>query len=506
MGTIRKNALSNIATKLWNMISIYIFIPFYIKFLGGEAYGIVSFFATMQTAINLLGLGLSNTLRREFAVVEDEKNGDYRKHKLLKGIEIIYWFIALFISGICLCFSRVIAEHWLNIGEFEPNYISNVIFLMGISIALQMVANLYAGCLFGLDYQIEANLYCIVWSILKSCGSVFIVWLLSPDLRIFYGWHIVTDCLYVLVLRISIKIKLKTDKNCKWTVKDFKILKGIWRYAFGILIISFVALINKQLDKIIISNLLSLTELGAYNLATTLGSLTTIFATAMYISVFPTFTNYVTSSEKPYIEQKFLSVNRLTNIVTACIGAYVAVFAIPLIELWTQSDIYSEMLQMAAPLVVMAVAFTEFQEIPYALALAHGNTKINVLMGIAYIPFVCIITWFGIKKLGLVGAGSAYLVVMFSQTLIYEYAVYKKYLKTGAFRLILSDTIIPVLLSVASSFITFKTLRSFVVSNIVLVFGGILLGAITLVLLIFIFEKKLIIDFFLRIKSYFRYR
>ena len=58
------------------------------------------------------------------------------------------------------------------------------------------------------------------------------------------------------------------------------------------------------------------------------------------------------------------------------------------------------MLSIAAPFVVFAIGMIEFQEIPYAYALANGNTKINVLIGIIYLPIVCVFTWIGIKKLG----------------------------------------------------------------------------------------------------------
>ena len=62
------NTIANMASKIWSMVSIYIFVPLYIKYLGEEAYGLISFFTTMQMALNLLGLGLSSTLRREFAL------------------------------------------------------------------------------------------------------------------------------------------------------------------------------------------------------------------------------------------------------------------------------------------------------------------------------------------------------------------------------------------------------------------------------------------------------
>ena len=137
MNKTGKNAVSNIIAKLWTMIATYLFVPFYINILGEESYGIVSFFATLQMAINILGLGLANTLRREFAVNTGDKEKDnYRKKKLLNCIELIYIIISILVSVICIVCSTPIANNWLNIGMLEFRYVANAVALMGNSIAI----------------------------------------------------------------------------------------------------------------------------------------------------------------------------------------------------------------------------------------------------------------------------------------------------------------------------------------------------------------------------------
>lgn len=497
MKKISKNAIANIITKLWALVSIYIFIPFYIKLLGEESYGIVSFFATMQTAINILGLGLANTLRREFAVKtynEDEDN--VRRNKLLHCIEIIYWIIACIVSFICFLSSNIIASNWLNVGTLSPEYVAMTITLMGISISIQIVANLYSGCIFGLDLQTSANAFQIIWSILKYCGSLIIIMFVVADLRAFYLWHVLTDIVYLLVLRIYLAVKIKPKKKYKWSFSDFAVLKSIWKYAIGIFVISIISLVNKQLDKIIISNLLSLTELGAYNLATTLGGLTTVFSTAMYVSVFPSFTSDIALGNKDSVQERFLSINKLVNIITLCLCCYVAVFAIPLIQFWTGTTVYNDMLQFSAPLVIMAVSITELQEIPYALALAYGNTKINTILGLSYLPIVCVATWYSIKEWGLVGAGTVYSILMISQSLIYEYAIYKKYLQYNPIKLIIKDTIIPLLISGMLAFFSYKLVCNFYLPNSVVVLIAIVCGGASLAIEMLLLNRKQLKKYF----------
>lgn len=489
------NTISNIATKLWSMVSIYLFIPLYLQILGETAYGLVSFFATLQFAMNLLGLGLSNTLRREFAVGGNTDSSSARKYKLLRSVELIYIVLGIFISVICSVGSGLIAERWLNIEALDSVLVSTVLSLMGISIALQMIANLYAGCLFGLDLQVRANVYCIVWSMAKSCGALLIIFLGGPDLIRFYSWHILVDILYLLVLRSSVVKSTRCGQQVKWAPRDITNLSSIWKYTLGILVISLIALVNKELDKVIISGYLTLTELGAYNIAVTLGSLTTIFSSAISITMFPRFVKATSLGERDWLQQEFTNVNRLVNLILSCMGAFIAFFALPLIQVWTRTSDYQELLRYVAPLVVLAVASTEFQQIPYALALANNDTKINVLLGGISVPFVAVFTYYAITRFGLPGAGAVYFAAMLAESLIYEILVYRKYLDGSAVGLVLRDTIVPLALSLVMAY-GCKAFVSGLTDNALMEsLLAVLSGAISLAILILLFERAHIKSF-----------
>ena len=485
MHSLRTNTLSNVAAKLWSTLSIYIFVPLYIKYLGEAAYGLVSFFATLQTAMNLLGLGLSNTLRREFAVGDprDVENGT-RKYQLLRSVELIYIALGLVIFVICAYGSGFIASEWLNIENLNPEQISTVISLMGLSIALQMIANLYAGCLFGLEFQVKANAYCVIWSALKSIGSLLIIMYIRPDLTLFYSWHILADFLYLMILRISIRRNLVYDYTTKWTFRAIKNLDGVWRYTLGVLTISLIALVNKQLDKIIISKFLTLTEFGAYNVATALGGLCTILPSALYVSVFPRLTGKIsTNHRETNVKRDFQAFNKLTSIFISCFGAFVAIFSTQLIAVWTKSDVYTGLLTRVGPLVVLAITFIEYQEMPYALALAHGNTKINVIVGGAFIPLVCVATWQGIQNYGLLGAAAVYFIMMLSETILYQYWVTKRYISHHAIFLVLKDILLPFGLALVLAVLCHYLILAITTSLIGQISLAILAGGVSLMVL-----------------------
>src|SRR5690606_37311784 len=85
------NVLSNIVVRFWSMVSVYIFVPFYLKFLGEELYGLITFFSTLQAILNILGMGFSKVLRREYASLDDSAPSREYKYKLLRGMELFFY-------------------------------------------------------------------------------------------------------------------------------------------------------------------------------------------------------------------------------------------------------------------------------------------------------------------------------------------------------------------------------------------------------------------------------
>ena len=284
---------------------------------------------------------------------------------------------------------------------------------------------------------------------------------------------------------------MNLEKNERmWKLKDIKQIKQVWKYASGILFISFIALANKQLDKIVISNNLPLAELGAYNVAITLGSLTTFVPQALYVSTFPLFTRYATNGETDKLKRFFSNLNKPVNIILSCMIAFIAAFSDNLIMIWTDSSEYVQMLGITAALAVIAVGVVEYQELPYALALAHGQTKYNALVGGIFIPITFVATYFGITNYGLIGAGCVYMGLMLIQTLLYTYIVYRKYVYEHPLLHVATEIVMPLVCAMLVAF-TFKDIiGNFITSEWIMLFVAVGGGIVTLGTELVLFARK----------------
>ena len=65
--SLGRNLLAGLASSVWSALVGLAVVPFYLKYLGIEAYGLIGFFATTQAVLSLLDMGMAPTINREVA-------------------------------------------------------------------------------------------------------------------------------------------------------------------------------------------------------------------------------------------------------------------------------------------------------------------------------------------------------------------------------------------------------------------------------------------------------
>jgi len=140
---IKKNIIANYIGQFYIMFIGIFMLPFYLKYLGAEAYGLVGFFTMLNSWLLLLDMGLSQTLSRETAILSKKSNGLTELKQLLRSIEIVFFVVAFIIFSIIFTSSEILANNWLNIKELSPQEVINSIKIMGIIVVFRWFVGLY---------------------------------------------------------------------------------------------------------------------------------------------------------------------------------------------------------------------------------------------------------------------------------------------------------------------------------------------------------------------------
>jgi O-antigen/teichoic acid export membrane protein len=147
---IRHNIVANIIGRAWGFVSVYLFVPLYLHFLGIEAYGLVGFYSTLLGVLAFADMGFTATLNREMARLSVRKDSAEEMRDLLRTYESTYLCISSVLAIIIWALAPLIAVRWLHSNVLQPNEIAVAIRLMGVATAFQLPSGLYIGGLMGL--------------------------------------------------------------------------------------------------------------------------------------------------------------------------------------------------------------------------------------------------------------------------------------------------------------------------------------------------------------------
>jgi len=441
MSLIKKNIAANFAGNTWQALMSFAFMPFYLKFMGIEAWGLMGIFATILAMFSLLDMGLSSTLNREMArlsVLPDKKQ---EMRNLVRTLEVIYWGIAVLAGIIIVSLAPFITHYWIKAGELSPQTIEQSLLIMGLIMALQMPAGFYSGGLMGLQKQVLLNAINIGIGTLRGVGAVLILWLISPTIQAFFLWQLVISIINTFLLALFLWRSLPPGEQ-KTTFQK-QLLNGIWRFAAGMSGIAILAVILTYLDKVILSKMLTLEMFGYYTLASMVAMGLGRLFTPLFYSIYPRFTQLVSIHDQDGLKQLYHKSCQFMAVLILPVAAVIALFSYEIILLWTQNPITAEKTHILVSILICGTALNGLMNFPYALQLAFGWTRLsffkNVIAVILLVPLIIYMT----THYGAIGAAITWLVLHIGLFFIEIPIMHRKLLQTEKWHWYWQDVFIP---------------------------------------------------------------
>lgn len=423
---MKKNVLANFIGKFWGLLSNFLFIPLYIHFLGFESYSVISFTLLIAGMMAILDAGLTATLSREFARADKSHE---EKVRVFKTLEAAY----LIVIGVCILLvfscSSMIARNWLNLKSYTPQQASLFLKIISFDIGFQLLMRFYAGGLLGLEKQVKANFYQVGWGVLRN-GLVALIIMVYPSLTVFFIWQAAATIITTLVIKLSLEKELKGAYSFYFSVKiEKEIFKNVWHFAGGMMLIAVVSALNTQMDKIAISKLLSLENLGYYTLAISLSQSLIVVVNPIATAVLPRFTTLYSAGKTQEASGLFNQMNLIVSIVVFAIMANMCFFAKGLLWAWTGQMKLAEQASVFLPVLAIPMAMIAITYLAYNVAIANGYTKFNNLLGIVSLFITMPGYWIATQYYGAVGAAYVFCAVQILTAFIYLYLINRKFVQ-----------------------------------------------------------------------------
>jgi O-antigen/teichoic acid export membrane protein len=436
------NAAANFAGTIWPAFLGLIFVPFYINYIGIEAYGLIGVFNSIMAFIVLLDFGLSPTINRELARLSVNDAHGQEMRDIKSTLERINWVSAVLVALIFLGASPLLARYWIQPKDLSIETITQAFLIMSITVAIQFTVNFYVGGLMGLQKQLLLGVINIICGTLRSVGAFLILVFYSPTIKAFLIWQALAFCLQALLMAITLKFSLpETDK--KGTFQK-GLLRKIGRFAAGMTGITVVGLILTQTDKVILSKMLSLEAFGYYTLAVTISTMAiNMVINSISQAVYPQFSKFVAAGDTAGLSHFYHYSCQIASVFLFPIMIVLALYSREVLAIWTSNPTIVENTHLLLSLVAIGTGLNGLMWLSYFLQLAHGWTRLIFYVNVGAIVILIPSMIYGIYHYGAIGGAVGWMALNASYLLIRAQLMHRKILKGELWRWYLEDLLLP---------------------------------------------------------------
>lgn len=447
MAFFGKNLIANYLGRIWSSILSIALIPVYIKFIGIESYGLVGFFATLTSVMGLLDLGIGDTLIREIARRSVNKNQEKEQRDLVRTLELIYWGLALLAGLFIYLFSSFIANSWINSETIPSSRIVSSIQLMGISLAFQFPISLYQGGLMGLQRQILVNVINVILSTVRGGGSVLMLWLVAPSIEVFFRWQVFMSFMGSVLFFCSMWFSLPKSKQVARF--DMQIIKDIWRYAAAISANALLGIIMSQLDKVILSKMLTLKMFGYYSIAATVSSAIWMIIIPFNVSIFPNLVQLYEKKDMIQLRRFFHTSSQWLSLILFPVCAIIIIFSEQILTLWMDDPLIASNSWLIVSLLVFGTMLNGIVSLPANSAPAFGWPLLITYTNLVQVFLIVPLIIFMVYWLKGVGAGIAWIIMNSTYVVFMVPFFFKRYFSEEKKEWYLNDIVLPGIVSFA---------------------------------------------------------
>lgn len=373
---ISVNVLANSISQFYSVfIGIAVF-PVLLTNLGPEGFGLIGFFSMLSTWLMLLDVGLSQTISRESARSGGSLTNQNEFKVVLRSVELIFVCISAVVSIFVLMCSELIAKKWLNLSELSANDVQYCVMLMGVMFSSRWLIALYRGGLNGFERQVWVSGFTILGSTARFVGGLLLVVYFTKDVRAYFTYQLFIFSLELII--INRKIYSLLPLNSKFLKPSIQKIKSIAPFALGVAFTSGFWIIISQLDKVLLSTLLTLREYGFFILVATVSTGILMISAPIGTAIRPRLTRLIAEKHIEKMAKLYTNATHAVGVLGFPVIAVLVNSPSAVLYAWTGSNEAAEWGGQVLRWYALANGILLVLSFQYYLQFAFGNLKYHV--------------------------------------------------------------------------------------------------------------------------------
>ena len=407
--SLRLNILASYLSQIYLIIISIAILPFYIKYMGAEAYGLVGFFAMLQGLFNLLDFGLTPTISRQTAQYNAGVETALNFRRLFRALSLMFAIIAVLGGGTLFFLDDYIALHWLKLDNLEIEEVLFCLQVMAVCVALRWMTGLYRGVISGFERIIWLSVANSIIATLRFPGVLLYMYYFGFTIQSFFVFQLAIAVVEFVILAVrshQLLPKTTVKEIIGWSVKPVKPLLG---FALTIAVTSSIWVLFTQLDKFVLSGILPLADYGYFTLAVLVAGGILQLSAPISAPIMPRMARLEGEGQHEQMRQVYLNATQFVAVIVVTAGIVLAGVARPLLYAWTGD---SNLAAQAAPILqlyALGNAILALAAFPYYLQYAKGKLKYHLIGSIISVVVLIPSVIWAATHYGAVGAGWVWL-------------------------------------------------------------------------------------------------
>ena len=333
MSKLKINILVSYISQIYIILISVIILPIYMKYMGAEAYGLVGFFTMLQGLFILLDFGLTPTISRQTAQYNAGASTALAFRQLFRALSLIFTAIAIIGAGLLCHLDTYIALFWLKLQHLN---IADVLFAlqsMAICVALRWMTGLYRGVISGFEQIVWLSVTNTLVATLRFPGALLFMYFWGFDVKSFFLFQLVIAVLEFVALFIKTYRLLPSIPISTTIGFSLRPLKSVLGFALTIAFTSSVWVLLTQLDKFILSGVLTLSDYGYFSLAVLVAGGVLQVSTPVSSVIMPRLAYLHGEQKINEMREVYLNATQFIAVIAVSAGIVLAALANPILYL-----------------------------------------------------------------------------------------------------------------------------------------------------------------------------
>jgi O-antigen/teichoic acid export membrane protein len=398
---VARNTLFNLIGQLVPLCVGVASIPYVIRGLGTERFGILSLAWVILGYFTVFDLGLGGATTKY--VAEALGRGEEDRVPVLVWTTVIIQLILGFLSVAVLVFmTPLLVERILAIPPALTAEAKGMFQLLALSIPPVLVSGSFSGVL-----QAAQRFDLLNAVRIPSSSLTFLL----PLVCLILGFELLGIVALILVSRVIvlltlIAIVLRIFPKVRHPSVSFALFPRLFTFGGWVMVSSIVGPLLVYLDRFLIGAFISIADVAYYTapfeVVTRLGIIPASFA----IALFPAFST-LGSTHRENLQKLYIRSTKHLFLILGPVIMVLIIFSSTLLQLWLGEEFVYQSTSVFQVLLLGAL-FALLAPVPGGLIQGLGRPDLVSKLYLLYLPLNAVVVWLFVKNFGIIGAAASF--------------------------------------------------------------------------------------------------